>query len=467
MAKIIMIQTQFAPYAGIAYLNGAVLSKGHQFRLFLGNNINKISSMIAKENPDIIGFSCMTCFYDEILSISNEVKRNFKVPIIFGGPHPTICPEIINEKSIDIICRGEGEFALIELLDCIENKRSYLKIRNLWIKSNDKVYKNELRPLAEPLDNIPLINWSCYKRTPVQNSPPMVFLIRGCPYSCSYCFNKVTRDLYKGLGTYVRYFSIERSIQEIKEALRIFSHSPVVFNSDLFGMDLRWTDKLLSRYSQITDLPFLLFLRPELVTEKCVKILSKHKCHSVAIGVESGSERIRKRILNRNYSNKELMNVAERLHNNKIKFTTFNMIGIPTETEKEMWETIDINIKMRTDFPRGAVFTPMPGTKIVEIAKEKKYLDCGFSFSDIPHTILSNTILKKMNRDKIRNTLYFFQSAIIFPKHKRIIKRLIHNKPNIFFRLWFYLIYAHLHRKSQNWKLIPFIKYIYSNRRYL
>jgi len=464
--KILMIQLQNAPYFGTAYLNSAVKAAGYKFGLLLSNQTSEIITHIAKEKPNIIGISCMSCFVKETIQICDSIKKVYDIPIVLGGPHPTLFPDIINEKSIDIICRGEGEFATVDLLAAIDKKKSYLHIKNLWVKSKNKIYKNPLRPLVNPLDKVPLIDWSCYKNTAVLHNAPTVSLIRGCPFNCSYCFNQTTRQLYQGLGPYIRHFSVERSIKEIKAALKYFSHSPLIFNSDTYGIDLPWMDKVLKAYSKITDLPFVLILRPELVTQECVNIIAKYKCYSVAIGVESGSPRMRHEILNRHYQNQLLLDVAKRLHKKNIKFRTYNMIGLPTETEKEMWQTIDINIKMKTDFPRAAIFTPFPGTKIVDLAIDKGYLKSNFSFNDLPDTILDRSVLKKIDRAKIQNTLFFFQSAIIFPQFRNLFKKLINIKPNILFRLWFYFIYAHLHRTFENRKLLDYLRYLYANRHY-
>ena len=466
MAKILLIQIQPAPYAGTAYLNGAALSSGHKFKLYLSTEIKDIFANIKKEKPDIIGFSAMSGFHKDYLAMARKIKKKFNIPIMIGGPHATLFPDVIKDPSIDLICRGEGEFALIDLLNALENKKPYHKIKNLWVKHNGEIIKNELRPLEDPLDNVPLIDWSCYKGTPALNYPPVAFLIRGCPYSCSYCFNHTMRKMYHGLGKYVRHFSVERSILEIKQALKVFPPAPVLFTSDSFGIDLKWMDELFKEYQKITKLPFVLLLRPELATQDCIDIIAKYKCLSIALGVESGSERVRKEILNRHYSNETLIKIARMLHKKGIKFRSYNMIGLPTETENEMWETISLNIKMKTDFPRGAIFTPMPNTKIVEIAKEYGYLDSDFSFDKIPNSILSRSILKKIDRDKVRNTMYFFQSAIIFPSMRKFIRKLTALPPNKLFEMWFYLIYAYLHRRSEQRKVIPYIKYILSNRKY-
>jgi len=158
--------------------------------------------------------------------------------------------------------------------------------------------------------------------------------------------------------------------------------------------------------------------------------------------------------------------MANTLHAYGIKFKTFNMIGLPTETEKEMWETIDINIKMKTDYPRAAIFTPFPGTKIVTLAKKYGYLEKNYDFTDLPETILDRSILKKLNAGRVQNMLFFFQTAIKFPILIPIIKKIIRWKPNIVFRIWFYTTYAVMNNLAEKRSLKTYIPYLYANRTY-
>jgi radical SAM superfamily enzyme YgiQ (UPF0313 family) len=459
-----MAQIQTAPYAGTAYLNAAARQAGHEFVLHMVHDSRTMLSRIAETKPDLIGFSCMTPLVKETLLLASEIKKHFAIPIILGGPHPTLFPAVMDEDPIDIICRGEGEEALAELLTAMDDGGPRTHIRNLWVKEHGMVHQNPVRPLIDPLDGVPMIDWSCYRGTAVLNSPPIAFPIRGCPFSCSYCFNMPLRQVYRGLGRYVRHFSASRAVQEVERALEFFSPSPVLFTSDSFGVDLPWMEDFLNAYTRSTQLPFVLLVEPRLATEKFVDLIAKYRCHCVALGVESGSERVRKEILNRRYSNEELVAVADRLHRKGIKIRTFNMIGLPTETEAELWETVEVNVKMKVEFPRGAIFTPLPGTQIVDIAKREGYLGEDFSFTSVPTTILSSTVLKKLDHDRIRNYLYFFQTAIIFPKCRRLLGTLIRWRSNPLYRLWFSLIYVYLHRKSEGRKLIPYIRYVWSNR---
>ena len=464
---MLMIQIQPYPYAGTAYLCGAAHSVGHDFELIISNDTAEIINKVNKEQPDLIGFSCMTGMHVRILELIKEIKKNNDVIIILGGPHPTFFPEIIKSYGVDIICRGEGEFALIELLNAIESRKSYFHIKNLWVKNGDKIYENELRPLVEPLDNLPLIDWSCYRGPVMRYFPAIAYPIRGCPFSCAYCFNERMRTMYKGLGHYIRHFSVERAIEEVKVAIKEFStNSPLIFGSDSFGIDLPWMSEFFQRYSEITDLPFVLLLRPELATDECIEIISKHKCFSVGIGVESGSERVRKDLLNRNYSNKLLIDVAKRLHDSKIKFRTYNIIGIPGETEEEMFETILTNVLMHTDYPRPAIFSPFPGTKLTQVAIDMGYLPSDFSFDSVTQGIHSRSVLQLQDKKIIINTLHLFQTFVLFPKLLKISRFLDRIPPNPVYKLWFMFVYAVLNMKSEGRRTHEFIKFAISNRKY-
>jgi len=466
MAKILMVQIQPYPYAGVAYLCAAARTHGHSFVLALGSDVARILREIESEKPDCIGFTCMTGIHAEALSIARAIKRQHSIPIVIGGPHPTLFPEMIHEDAVDVLCRGEGEFALVDLLNALERHEPLDSIPNLCVKRGDgSVVVNEPRPLEELLDAVPLIDWTCYAGTVAQKSAPVAFLIRGCPYSCTYCFNAAIRGIYRGRGRYIRHFSVDRAIMEVKQALDFFEPSTVLFSSDTFGVDLAWTEELFRRYSELTDLPFILLLRPELATQEFIDIIRKHRCHAVALGVESGSERVRFEVMNRKYSNALLLGVAERLHAAGIKFRTYSILGLPTETEEEMWETVQINVAMKADYPRASIFTPYPGTAIVELAQRLGCLDESFGFDSVPPSILSHSLLKNVDQGRLINMLHLFQTMVKFPSAIPLLRRMVSLPPNPLFKLWFFIIYVHVHRTSENRRLLPYIPFILANAR--
>ena len=136
--------------------------------------------------------------HHSIQRLALTVKQHFNMPIIVGGPHPTYSPEMIKQPGIDIICRGEGEHAILELADAMEHGRDVTGIRNLHVKTrNGTIHRNPIRP-AVPLDELPLPDREMYYKYGFLRDMPMKRFIAsmGCPYPCTFCHEPVIRSMY-------------------------------------------------------------------------------------------------------------------------------------------------------------------------------------------------------------------------------------------------------------------------------
>ena len=82
--------------------------------------------------------------------LAQSIKVRFgQIPIIYGGPQATLQSErIIKQDWVDMICRGEGEKALLSLCNAIEAKTSFDHVPNLWMKKNNgTINKNDIGSL--------------------------------------------------------------------------------------------------------------------------------------------------------------------------------------------------------------------------------------------------------------------------------------------------------------------------------
>ena len=111
--------------------------------------------LIKDINPDLIGISIRSTFFPVAKDITVRLKSNFDTPVIWGGVHPTICPEECIEFA-DIVCIGEGENPVVELASKLKSNENITNIKGLWIKKNNTIIKNELPNLLEDLDSLPL-----------------------------------------------------------------------------------------------------------------------------------------------------------------------------------------------------------------------------------------------------------------------------------------------------------------------
>ncbi|MEK6848227.1 MAG: cobalamin-dependent protein [Nanoarchaeota archaeon] len=133
---------------------------------FLGGNppkpheIEALIKILKDLNPDVIGMSVQSMSFWDCADLTKEIKKNFRVPVIWGGIQPIIDP-IRCLKYAYIIIRGEAEESLIELAERIISKRSYNSVKNLWVKDkNGKIFKNDYRPLIQNLDSLPFPDYS-------------------------------------------------------------------------------------------------------------------------------------------------------------------------------------------------------------------------------------------------------------------------------------------------------------------
>jgi len=191
---------------------------------------------IADLNPDLVGFSVMTPHVPIVKDLNAIVRKNSNAKIIWGGVHPTIDPEQCIEEA-DIVCVGEGEGAIIDLVKRMRDGKDYSDIQNLWVKNNTGITKNPGRPLIQDLDALPFpsycndsyifINDDKIDKVDRAIEDRLLWIqgSRGCPFVCSFCVNSVTQPLFKDKGKYRRVRSPENIAEEARGQLDLVKKS--------------------------------------------------------------------------------------------------------------------------------------------------------------------------------------------------------------------------------------------------
>jgi len=456
MAKIFFLQNIEFEYLGPMYISASVKSHGHQCRVIIGNTCKDFFDIIEKEKPEVIAFSVMTGSHPWAVKISGEIKKRYPVISFFGGPHPTFFPDIIEDPNVDIICRGEGEGACVDLLNCIDKAESLTGIPNLWVKDGEKIHKNDVRPLVEDLDTIPFPDRELYhhiKRL-ADESVKRFITSRGCPFNCSYCFNHKMKDLYRGKGKWVRQRDADAIIEELIDVKSKFTVKTVYFCDDTFVLKNTWTVKFLEKYRDKVKIPFFCLIRADQMDDKLVNALKEAGCTSVFFGIETGNEELRKKLLHKSVSNAQLEKAANLLHKYKIKFRTYNMIGLPGESLENAFETLKFNIRIKTDFPWCSLYAPYPGTDLAAQAIKTGMVKENFTMEDIGESFHQNSVIKHSNINQLINLHKFFQTAVKFPCSLPIIKRLVKLPNNVFFNLWFGAVYFWLYVRAERREIL-------------
>lgn len=438
--KILFVQNVWIEFLGTMSISSILKENGHECDLIIENNPKKIAKYVNESHPDIVGFYCMTGMHNWVIKVAKEIKKSSDIPIILGGPHSTFSPEIINEQSIDIICRGEGEYAVLELLNGMSRGEDITKIKNLWVKKNGKIYENEMRPLIADLDELPFPDRDLYYKYSFLRKSTVKFFMtgRGCPFNCTFCFNHHLRKLYQNKGNYIRKRSVDNVIKEIKIVKEKFGISTVCFLDDTFNINFPWLKEFFDKYKKEVNIPYYCQIRGDIISENLVKDLKSSGCFAVELGLESGNELLRKSVLKKNITNEQFITGIKLLKKYGLIVRTNNMLCIPDETLENVFETIDLNREMEVDVPWCSIFMSYPRLELTEYAISKNLLDRNFDFNKMEFSLHRSSSLNIENKNQLENLHKFFYLAVKFPSLIPLIKILIKLPPNKLF----YLIYG-------------------------
>lgn len=383
MAKIIFIQDNFLNESiGVMCLSSYLKKNNHQTKLCVLSqykNIKEVLDEINSFKPNLIGFSVMTPQADYYEYITEIIKPKVDSKIIWGGAHPTFMPDnVCSIRGVDFICIGEGEEALLELMNCIEKRSDYSNIPSLWVKNQEKWKRNDVGFLENDLDKYPFPDRDLlYSQSPLlQRFALKRFMIgRGCPYNCNYCFEPAFKKIYEQKGVFVRRHSTDYIMDEIEYVLKKYPDAKNIhFSDDSINLDKSWFYIFLEEYKKRVNIPFTCNIAVPLVNKEMIVRMKYSGCHGVIVGLETGVESYRLDTLNKKVKNEQYLTLAKLLKEQKIKLVTNNMFCLPNESIDDAIETLRFNKKLKIFGFRPFILKVYKGTNLAEyVVKNKLY----------------------------------------------------------------------------------------------
>ncbi len=363
---------------GLLQLSAVLKRAGHEVRL-APERLRTAAAAVAEFEPDIVGYSVVTIEQRRAAELNRELKKAGKFLSVFGGPHVTFFPQFIEKEGVDVVCRGEGEGAILDLAHALDDGGDIREIANLWVKTpHGEIHRNAVRPLVDNLDSLPVPDrdafYTLFDR-PAHFGVARFMASRGCPYNCTYCFNESYFDLYAKKGRRVRWRSPEHLVAEIADTHRKYPLQTVAFGDDCFPNDESWLAEFGARYGREVGVPFVVNQRAERLTQAACALLREAGCHAVLLGIESGNERLRREMLRRHMTNDEIRTACRLLRESGIKYLTNNLVGIPEETVETALETLDLNLELRPIHASVYFFQPFPQTELCKIAVARGLYD--------------------------------------------------------------------------------------------
>jgi len=441
--KIAFLQETINQNIGVMYLSAILKARGHQCELFVKSlEKDNFLDAVRRYEPDVAGFSVITGSHHIAMSTAARLKALLpEALVIFGGPHPTYFPEIVNEAMVDVVARGEAELSFPELVRRLEEKRDFSDVAGLWVKKDGRAYRNDVAPLVEDISSLPhpdhnlYLKYSFYRE---QTEVPFS-TVRGCPFRCTFCYNHAKAALYRGKGRFVRSRTVADVIDEMKTARGLYPNMrTVILYDDIIGINREWLAQFSDAYAKEIGLPWFTSIRPDTVDEFIVDKLAKAKCFCLSMGIETGDETIRAKILGKKISNAQCVEAARLIRKAGIKIRTSNMFFLPGEDIEKAFMTVDINREMKVDFPWGYTLQPYPGTDIYDYAVKNGYLSEKFQFDDIDALGLVKHSIQLEDQKKIMVVQRLFQLAVLNKFVYRMLRKLVLIPPNPLFDMLYY-----------------------------
>jgi radical SAM superfamily enzyme YgiQ (UPF0313 family) len=365
------------PPLGLGYIATGAHMDGHNVGILdaehQGIGLRVLTDKLNKISPRIVGLNVLTPTRTVALNIAKGLNQD--INLLIGGAQASAMPketllEFSSIHSKTLLISQEGELPVEALLNGIPKEL----IPNLfWIDDKGVIRENQTEVLMD-LDSLPILDRSFLVNDPSKDKrtgliESRVITSRGCPFNCSTCAGAREVNI---TNANLRNRKPQNIAEEIHDLVNNYGCGSIRFVDDIFIASEKRSRSILDAVASAGVNRFvwdangraniLARFKPELLD-----YIKEHGAHEIAIGIESGSERLRKRI-NKQVSEAEIRFSISELNKRDIKVKGYFMIGLPTETKEETKSTIamakDLTIRSGSSFRASIfVFRPYPGTK--------------------------------------------------------------------------------------------------------
>jgi radical SAM superfamily enzyme YgiQ (UPF0313 family) len=303
--------------------------------------------------------------------VAQQVKKhNPDVAVVFGGWHPTLCPEsTLREPYVDIVVRGQGEITIVELASALSAKQPLDLIAGISWKRDGRIIQNFDRRV-QPIDTFAppafdLTDFDAYERETGKRELAYATSV-GCPYACNYCTDMV---VYKRR---FNAYDAEHVVTELTGLVKSYRITHVALLDSNFPVDLRRAMAIAQgivnsgvKFSWTFQASTDFICR---MTQDEVQLLADSGVNYMGFGTESTSKPVLKMMNKRHQRVDEMYETARKTSLSGIR-VNFNLIlGYPGETEADRLETFRTMSDIRRQFSNVRfspnIFTPYPGIPI-------------------------------------------------------------------------------------------------------
>ena len=329
-----------------------------------------------------VGLGVLTTQINDSIRISEYIKKlNSNLPIIWGGYHPTLYSNQTEEdKAIDYVISGEGEYALLNLANAIKDKKDLSTVKSLYYRNNGNVCINELEKpfdineLGLPAYDLLELDNYLTKRSynPEEDIKGLEYNgSRGCSYNCAFCINYLLPQQH-----FWRAKKAEKVIEDITILKDKYKLKYIFFEEELPFVNFKRMKEIAEGLGKL-DIRWYANVRVDIAFKnlELLKIARKNGWCETSVGAESGSDKVLK-MLNKGITVEQTLKVAEVLNELDVYSLYSFMIQLPNETMDDQNATYRLMRKLQKIHPKSEFIGPQafrlyPKTKFYEEAKAR------------------------------------------------------------------------------------------------
>lgn len=364
------------PALGIMYVAASLEKAGYTVRFLdsmaLGLTAEQTKKAIMDFEPDIVGITAMTVTFLGALEAARLAKECGAI-VVMGGPHFSIFPvESMVHEEIDYAIFGEGEFAMLDLVRALEQKRPVETITGLIWREKGTVRVNK-PAIIDDLEILPiparhLTPFKRYGLIGARKPFATVLTQRGCPFKCGYC--ATDNPMRK-----VRFRKVESVLDEIELLVKDFGTREINFVVETFTLKRDFTialcDGILKRNINVRwQAP----TRVDCVDLELFKLMKKAGCWQIRFGIESGNQTILD-LMNKKVTLQMAESAVGMAKKAGLRTVGYFILGYVDEDEQTVQNTIDFAKKLDLDSAVFYLGVPYYKTNFHELAVQRGFLE--------------------------------------------------------------------------------------------
>ncbi len=374
-----------------------------------------ILARAARFNPDVIGITSMTTGAPDAARLIESVKSRWpSVPVVYGGPHATGCgPGLLENCRADYLVVGEGEDAMVELLDALEGGADVTGIKGIASRADgevvyagDRAPRVDLQGLGTDWEGMHLERYFFLWRRNALNTVArsslrvQVSFSRGCPFGCAFCHNI--------FGRRFRAFPVEEKLSEMAWLKKRYGVEEFEIIDDTFNLKL---DRAKTVMQAIIDsglnssISFTNGLRADRMDRELLDLMTKAGTYRIDYAIESASPRVQE-LCHKKLDLERAREVVDMTAERGIVTGAYYMLGFPGETEEEMEGTVEYALSLKNHVASFFYLMPYPGTEFAESSPETSRLAREHMFEDASRISINLSAVPDETMSKIRKKGY-------------------------------------------------------------